>query len=188
VSDTLIASLWSIDMMYVTAENGGAGVNFHGGEDGMDGTRPFYYEPIKEVGGLPTQVQPVYYGMLFFALGGTGTMLSTTVNTTSKYFTAYTVAASGGWTSVILDNKDPTNGVSATVDLGAPATSASAIYLQGTAGGGLTVPATGVTLAEASVSKDGVWNRNPPYIQTVTGNNLSVYIPPASAALVRVVK
>ena len=51
----------------------------------------------------------------------------------------------------------------------------------------LTVPATGVTLAEASVSKDGAWNRNPPYIQTVTGNNVSVYIPAASAALVRVV-
>lgn len=61
-------------------------------------------------------------------------------------------------------------------------------YLQGTAGGGLTVPATGVTLAEASVSKSGVWNHNPPYIQTVMGNKVSVYVPPASAALVRVVQ
>jgi hypothetical protein len=188
VSDTLIASLWSIDMMYVTAANGGGGVNFHGGETGQDGTRPFYYEPIMELNGVPTQVQPLYYGMLFFALAGAGPMVSTTVTTTDKYFTAYTVQATGGWTSVILDNKDPTNGISATVDLGAAAKSASAIYLQGTAGGGLTVPATGVTLAGASVAKDATWNRNPPYIQTVTGNNVAVYVPPASAALVRVVQ
>jgi hypothetical protein len=188
VSDTLIAGLWSIDMMYVTAQNGGGGVNFHGGETGQDGTRPFYYQPIMEQNGVPTQVQPVYYGMLFFALAGAGSMVSTTVGTSSKYFTAYTVQATGGWTSVILDNKDPTNGVSAAVDLGAAPKSASAIYLQGTSGGGLTVPATGVTLAGASVAKDATWNRNPPYIQTVSGNSVSVYVPPASAALVRVVQ
>ncbi len=131
VSDTLIASLWSIDMMYVTAENGGGGVNFHGGETGQDGTRPFYYQPIMEQNGVPTQVQPVYYGMLFFALAGAGTMVSTTVTTTDKYFTAYTVQANGGWTSVILDNKDATNGINATVDLGAAPKSASAILSAG---------------------------------------------------------
>jgi hypothetical protein len=34
----------------------------------------------------------------------------------------------------------------------------------------------------------GVWNRNPPYIQTTSGNTVSVYLPPASAALVRVLQ
>jgi hypothetical protein len=66
VSDTLIAGLWALDLMFVTAENGGGGVNFHGGETGMDGTNPFYYEPIMEKDGAVVQVQPVYYGMLFF--------------------------------------------------------------------------------------------------------------------------
>jgi hypothetical protein len=67
-------------------------------------------------------------------------------------------------------------------------TSASAIYLQGTPGDDLTASATNVTLAGASVSASAAWNRNPPYIQTVTGNNIAVYIPPASAALVRVLE
>jgi hypothetical protein len=186
VSDTLIAGLWVLDLMYVTAEHGGSGVNLHGGETGMDGSNPFYYEPIRELNGAVVQVQPVYYGMLFFALAGSGAMVSTTVSTSNPNFTAYAVKASGGWTSVVLDNKNATTGVNATVNLGAPVTSASAIYLEGTPANNLTAPAGSVTLAGATVSTGGVWNRNPPYVQSVTGNNISVYIPPASAALVRV--
>jgi hypothetical protein len=34
----------------------------------------------------------------------------------------------------------------------------------------------------------GVWNRNPPYIQATSGNTVSVFVPPASAALVRVLQ
>jgi hypothetical protein len=187
VSDTLIAGLWSLDLMFVTAEHGGSGVNFHGGETGMDGTRPFYYEPIMENKGAVVQVQPVYYGMLLFYLAGQGSVLTTTTSTTDADFTAYTIKADG-FTSVILDNKSATTGVSAMVNLGAAVTSASAIYLQGTPAGSLTAPATGVTLAGAAVSPMGVWNRNPPYTQTTSGNTVSVYIPAASAALVRVLQ
>jgi hypothetical protein len=68
VSDTLIAGLWSLDEMFTVAENGGGGVNCHGGETGMDGTVPFYYEPIMEHDGAVVQVQPLYYGMLLFYL------------------------------------------------------------------------------------------------------------------------
>jgi hypothetical protein len=32
VSDTIIARLWGIDLMFVTAEHGGSGVNLHGGD------------------------------------------------------------------------------------------------------------------------------------------------------------
>jgi hypothetical protein len=187
VSDTLIAGLWSLDMMFVTAENGGSGVNFHGGETGMDGTRPFYYEPIMESGGVVVQVQPVYYGMLLFYLAGSGPMVSTAVTTANPYFTAYTVKADG-FTSVVLDNKNAAGGVSATVDLGTAVTSASAIYLEGTPAASLTAPASGVTLSGSSVTKAGVWARSAPYIQTTSGNTVSVYVPPASAALVHVLQ
>ncbi len=64
--------------------------------------------------------------------------------------------------------------------------SASAIYLQGTPAGNLTAAAGNVTLAGAQVTPAGVWNRNPPYVQTTSGNTVSVYVPSASAALVRV--
>jgi hypothetical protein len=187
VSDTLIAGLWSLDLMFVSAQYGASGVNFHGGETGMDGSRPFYYEPIMETGGVVVQVQPLYYGMLLFYLAGQGPMLSTAVTTTDLYFTAYAIEADG-FTSVVLDNKDATNGISVTVDLGAAVTSASAIYLQGTPAGSLTAAAGDVTLAGATVTPAGVWNRIPPYIQTVSGDTVSVYVPAASAALVQVLE
>jgi hypothetical protein len=185
VSDTLIAGLWAIDYMFEVARHGGSGVNFHGGETGMDGTVPFYYEPIKELNGVVVQVQPEYYGMLLFAQAGTGPMVSTTVTTSAQYFTAWAIKANG-FTSVVLDNKDAANGVSATVDLGAAVSGASAIYLQGTPAGSLRPAAGNVTFAGAQVTAAGGWNRNPPYIQTTSGNTVSVFVPPASAAVVRV--
>jgi len=185
VSDTLIAGLWGLDLMFVTAEHGGSGVNLHGGETGMDGSNPFYYEPIMENNGVVVQVQPIYYSLLFLNLAGQGPVVSTTVSTSNANFTAYTIKANG-FTSVVLDNKSATTAVSATVNLGAAASSASAIYLQGTPAGSLTAPAGSVTLAGATVSTSAVWNRNPPYIQTTSGNTVSVYVPAASAALVRV--
>jgi hypothetical protein len=186
VSDTLIAGLWVLDLAFVTAENGGTGINLHGGETGMDGSKPFYYEPIMEQNGAVVQVQPDYYAQLMIYLAGTGPVLSTTVTTTNPYFTAYTLKANG-WTSVVLDNKNDTEAVTATVNLGAAVTSASAMYLQGTPAGSLTAAATAVTLGGAGVSKAGVWNPNPPYIQTTAGNTVTVYVPAASAALVRVI-
>jgi hypothetical protein len=184
LSDTLIAGLWAIDYMFESAKRGASGINFHNGETGMDGTNPFYYEPIKENGGVVVQVQPEYYGMLLFAQAGAGSMVSTTVSG-GQNFTAWAIKANG-FTSVVLNNRNASSGVNATVNLGAAVSSASAIYLQGTPAGNLTAAAGNVTLAGAQVSAAGAWARNPPYIQTVSGNNVSVYVPPASAALVRV--
>ena len=185
VSDTLIGGLWAIDLMMQNAINGSSGVNFHGGETGMDGTKPFYYEPIMENLGAVVQVQPVYYAMLLVTLAGQGTVVATTASSSNANFTAYAIKASG-FMSVVLVNKNATSGVNATVNLGASAGSASAIYMQGTPAGSLSAPATGVTLAGAAVTADGAWSRGAPFIQTTSGNSVSVFVPPASAALVRV--
>jgi hypothetical protein len=185
VSDTFISALWAIDYMFEVAKRGGSGINFHNGETGMDGTIPFYYEPIKENGGVVVAVQPEYYGMLLFTQAGTGPMVSATVTTSAQYFTGWAVKADGA-TSVVLNNRNASSGVSATVDLGSAVSSASAIYLE--SGGNLTAAAGNVTLAGAQVSVAGDWPRNAPYVQTVSGNTVSVYVPAASAALVRVVQ
>ncbi len=184
VSDALISGLWVLDLMFVNAQHGSSGVNLHGGETGMDGTKPFYYEPIMENQGLVTGVQPVYYGMLLFTLAGTGPMVSTAVTSSNPNFTAYAIKASG-FTGIVLVNKNATNGVNATVNVGAPVSSASAIYLQGTPAGSLSAAASAVTLAGAPVTTSGTWNRTPPYAQAVSGNSVSVYVPAASAAVVR---
>jgi hypothetical protein len=88
----------------------------------------------------------------------------------------------------VLNNRNASSGVSATVDLGSAVTSASAIYLEGTPAGSLTAAAGSVTLAGAQVSVAGDWPSNAPYVQTVSGNTVSVYVPAASAALVRVLQ
>ena len=187
LGDTLIAGLWAIDYMFEVAKRGGSGINFHNGETGMDGTVPFYSEPIKENGGVVVQVQPEYYGMLLFTQAGTGSMVSATVTTSAQYFTAWAIKTDE-FTSVVLNNRNASSGVSATVDLGSAVTSASAIYLEGTPAGSLTAAAGSVTLAGAQVSVAGDWPSNAPYVQTVSGNTVSVYVPAASAALVRVLQ
>ena len=187
VSDTLIAALWMIDLVFVTAENGATGINLHGGETGMDGSKPFYYEPIKESGGVVVDAQPEYYGQLMIQLAGTGPLVTTTMTSPPEYFTAYALKADG-WISVMLDNKSATNAVSATVDLGTPVASASAIYLQGTPAGSLTAAEGNVTVGNATVSNAGVWSSTGTYTQTTSGNTVSVYVPAASAALVRVIQ
>lgn len=186
VSDTIIAALWSIDFLYLTAEHGGNGIDFHGGEIGQDGTRPFYYAAVAESGGMVTGVQPLFYGLLLFTTAGTGPVLSTTVTSSNPNFTAYAVKGNG-YKSVALVNRNATMGVTATINLGAPVSSASAIYLQGTPAGSLSAGAGSVTLAGSTVTTDGVWNRGAPYTQSTSGNTATVYVPPVTAALVRVV-
>jgi hypothetical protein len=187
LSDTFISALWAIDYMFEVAKRGGSGVNFESDETGMDGTVPFYYEPIREDNGVVVAVQPEYYGLLLFTQAGTGPLVSTTVTGDGQNFTAWAIRASG-FTSVVLNNRSASNAVSATVSLGAAVSGASAIYLQGNPAGNLTAAAGSVTLAGARVSVAGDWPRNPPYIQTVSGNNISVYVPAASAALVRILQ
>jgi len=125
--------------------------------------------------------------MLLFTQAGVGSMVSTTVTTSAQNFTAWAIKANG-FISVVLNNRNDTSGVNAAVDLGAAVSSASAIYLQGTPADSLTAVAGNVTLAGAQVTAAGVWNRNSPYLQATSGNTVSVYVPPASAALVRVLQ
>lgn len=186
VSDTIIAALWSLDFMYLTAQHGGNGIDWHGGEVGQDGTRPFYYAAVAESGGMVTGVQPLYYGLLLFTTAGTGSVLSTSVTSSNSNFTAYAVKGNG-YQSVVLVNRNATQGVTATVNVGAPVTSASAIYLQGTPAGSLSAGAGQVTLAGSTVTTDGIWNRGAPYTQATSGNTATVFVPPVTAALVRVV-
>lgn len=137
---------------------------------------------------MVVQVQPEYYGLLLFAEAGAGSLVSASVTTDAQNFTAWAIKAKSGFVSVILNNRNASSGVTATLNLGAPVSSASAIYLEPTPAGSLTAAAGSVTLAGAQVSAAGEWPRNPPYVQTVSGSSVSVYVPAASAALVRVVQ
>ncbi|MDP9036102.1 MAG: glycosyl hydrolase family 79 C-terminal domain-containing protein [Myxococcota bacterium] len=190
VSDAFGSALWSIDFMLNTAQNGSAGVNFHGGGEWMDNnpcpngptscTRPFRYSPIDEAGSQVTAAAPLFYGMLFVSRAGTGTMLGTTAAAGNMNFSAYSILQSDGSTNVALVNKDATTGISASVDIGAAVTSASAMLLQAPS----LAATNGVTFAGAGVTPTGAWNANPPYALPSKGNIVTVVVPPASAVLV----
>jgi hypothetical protein len=189
VSNAYASALWSIDFMLTTAEYGSSGVNFHGGGQNMDGnvctsgptscTKPFLYSPIDEVNAQVTGAAPLFYGMLFVASVGTGSMFATTAQAGNLAFTGYSVALADGSTNVILVNKDAANGVNASVNVGTAVTAADATYLQGPS---LTAT-TGVTFASAGVTSAGAWNPQPPYVLPTSGNVVTVLVPPASAVL-----
>jgi hypothetical protein len=181
VSDALASAFWGIDFMLSSAEYGSAGVNFHGGSTGMDGTVPFTYAPIQEVNGRVASAAPLYYGMLLVARTATGRMLSTVVDAGALDMSAYAVASSGGAMNVVLLNKDAGQGARVSVNLGVSVRSASAVYLSGP-----SLSATDrETFAGAAVTPLGAWNPDPPFALTPQGTTFEVLVPPASAVLVQ---
>jgi hypothetical protein len=190
VSDAYASALWGVDDMLTGAEYGAVGVNYHGGGENEDGnvctngpascTLPFRYSPIDEANSQVTGAAPLYYAMLFISRAGTGPLFSTTASFAALNVTAYAISQSDGSTNVVIVNKDSTSGLNASVDVGTPVTTASAVYLQGPS---LTAT-TGVTFAGASVSPAGAWSPNPAYALTTKGNVVTVLVPPISAALV----
>jgi len=190
VSDVFAAALWGVDFMLTTAEYGAVGVNFHSGGQNMDGnvctngvtscTRPFRYSPIIEVDSQVTAAAPLFYGMLFVAQAGVGDMLPTRVTAGSVNFTAYSIALVDGSTNIALVNKDATNGVNASIDVGASVSAATAMYLQAPS----LAATTGVTLAGAGVAPTGAWTPKAPYRLPASGNVVTLVVPPGTAVLV----
>jgi hypothetical protein len=182
VSDALGSALWAIDFLFDNAEHGSSGVNFHGGGAGQDGSGAFVYTPINETNGVVTGAQPIFYGMLLVTSAGTGNVLATTAQAANVNFTAYAVSPSDGSTNIVLDNKDTTNAVRATINAGRTAASASAVFLEGAS----LLATSGVTFAGAPISATGTWEPMPAWTLPVSGDTVSIVIPPASAALVHV--
>ena len=85
VSNSFASALWAIDYMLAGAENGVYGMAFHGGLNSLG--ECFFYSPLCPVVGIPGDytAQPIYYGMLFTHLLGTGNLLPVTVGTQPKH-------------------------------------------------------------------------------------------------------
>jgi hypothetical protein len=192
ISDALASALWSVNFMLTTAGYGSVGVNFHGGGQNMDGnvcpngvnscSKPFVYSPLIEVDSRVTAAAPLYYGMLLVSQIGTGDMLSTTASASGSNLHAYTVTPADGSTVVVIVNGEESNGVNATVDVGAAVSDATAVYLRGPS----LTSTSGVTLGEASVNPSGTWSPKAPFTLAHTGNTLTVPVPAASAVLITV--
>jgi len=177
ISNTLASALWGVDLMFTLAEEGAAGVNFHGG-----GAIP--YTPIAFSQGQ-FSARPLYYGMLLFHMASAGKILKVTPAVSKVVplnVTAHAVGGDDGSLLVTVINKDTSR--EAFVTLGAGDRKWKSASLLRLTGPSLSAEA-GITLGGGRVQADGTWQPQQQEAGVITANNTcTVRIPAGSAALV----
>ena len=175
VSDTFVSALWATDFLFSVAAHGADGVNFH------CNLKPGSYSPISTVKGETRYtVHPLYYAMLLFHDAGQGRLLPTKVQSTAN-LVAHATLDDSGKVRVVLVNKDLTQDVVATVQVGTRFRAGSVHRL--------TAPQAsskdGVTYANTVVAADGRWQRTLATEKAVAVHNgRAVVSLPAASAMV----
>ena len=191
ISNVYASALWAVDYMLLMAKSGVAGVNFHGKlaicESASSPPPHYYYTPLCATSAVDEQnhiftPQPIYYGMLFVNLVGTGKFLPVTVSSTQKNITAYALQGDDRKTRVVLVEKaDPSNGlVNVTLKAGTSSGQAQVINLTGSS----LTSRQGVAIQGATVGRDGHFTPGPP--NQIQGNNgtYTINLKCGSAALI----
>ncbi|HEX9538976.1 MAG TPA: hypothetical protein VGA04_12485 [Streptosporangiaceae bacterium] len=144
MSNTYAAALWAVDWALLAAEKGATGIYFHGGLS----TTCTSYTPICKTGPGKYVAEPVYYGLLFAHMLGSGQMLQTTISTRANI--AAHAVTSGGKISVVVENLSATPSA---LTLNVPGVSGTASVLHLT---GSSLAATwGVRIQGAALSPSG---------------------------------
>jgi hypothetical protein len=205
VSDTYASALWSLDYTLLTAQDGVAGLNFHGGLGVCDA--PLYngkfqlYTPLcaadtADAAAAVYTARPEYYGLYLASRLGTGRFLPVTVTAPAgQSVTAYAVRGDDGHLRVAVIDKDPTGTptrVRITGTHGEAVGSgeavangprhhgtASLIHLTGTA----LDATTGTAVQGATVGRDGRLPHRPADRARLHDGTLATTIPSGSAAL-----
>ena len=188
VSDTFAAALWGLDYLHWWAAHQAAGLNFHTGDQVAAGEKnnPCRYASFWTSPNGYT-VHPIGYGIKAFDLGGHGRSADTQLrNPANLNLTAYCVVAKDNTSFVTLLNKEHDAGARealVTIVPPQPCHKAEVAFL--------SVPnrdvsaTTGVTLGGAPITDDGnwkgVWDRLPP----LSNGEVTLKLPPASAAILR---
>jgi len=174
VSDAYGAALWTLDYMFTLALNGAQGVNLHGG--GRSPYTPLYDNNTGKV----LQVRPEFYGLKMFSLLPHGNVVP--ANLTLDWnvnFTAYGVRTAGGGISALLNNKETSNSVTVSVNLGPNVSGAQLIKLTGPS----LFSTNGYMLGGATINPDGSWSGGVQAVLPATNGQLTVSVPPISAFL-----
>ena len=173
VSNGFVSALWSIDFLFTNARYGSTGVNFHGGGNSTG------YTAIADDRRDVQELRPEFYGIFAFSRAARGRLLASTLDAGDVNLSAYAVGARDGSTSLMFTNKDA-RAVAVTVDLGKPASKATAYAL--------TAPSldasTGLTFGGSPIALDGSWSPSKALVTPVRGSTISLTIPSASAVLV----
>jgi len=174
LSDVFASALWGTDFIFKLAEQGGAGVNFHGG------FTPGRYSPIYFLDN-GYHAAPIYYSMLLFHQAAQGRLVPVECQTAAN-FTAHAVLGDDHKLRVVLINKDLTNSVTASIVAGLTGTKAELIRLSAPS----VTSADGVTLSGSAVAEDGSWTPQPGESVPCASGRCEASLPAASAALLTI--
>ncbi len=178
-SNAYASALWVIDYLLTGARIGVAGMNFHGGLNTLCGG----YSVLCQVGTAEYRPQPIYYGMLFTRLFGTGGFLPVTLNgaATARNLVAFAGKPSGaGPDRVMLENMGG-QAMPVTLHLnGYQGAAVQVLHLDG----GSPLATSGAEIQGASVAGDGTLTPGRPDTLTCTLATCSLTLEPYSAALV----
>jgi hypothetical protein len=103
VSDAYVSALWSADWLMLAAERDATSVDFNG----ILSTDCDYYTPLCETGPHRYTARPVYYGMLFAHMLGTGTTFKTPLTirgTADARVVTHAVVSPSGVVRVMVEN------------------------------------------------------------------------------------
>ena len=179
-SDSYASALWVVDYLLTGMEHGVTGFNFHGGLSAVCQG----YSPLCEVGANEYAAQPIYYGMLFTHLLGSGNLQPVTVTTPrpSDHVTAFALkpSAGGGLRVIAEDLTDAAARV--TLRVGGAATSAAVLRLTGPS----LLATSGVRIQGAAVAANGSFTPGAPSTVTCSSGSCRLTLAPYSAVLVTV--
>jgi hypothetical protein len=149
-SDAYATSLWVIDYLLTGARLGLSGVNLHGGLN----TLCSGYTVLCSVANHVYRAQPVYYGMLFTRLFGTGGFLPVTLSAQARAENLVAFAdkpKTTGSVRVMLENTGPS---AKTTTLRLNGYKGSSVQVIRMTGGTLTAT-SGIKIQGASVAANG---------------------------------
>ncbi len=192
-SDSYASALWAVDYLHWWAAREASNIDFHTGDrTGGEVTLPCQYAAFV-TSGEGYEVRPLGYGMKLFDLGGHGRIVPIENSSAEKQILCkYATLSEEKVVSITLINKS--HGASAESidvqiksDVPFNAPGAEVIYLRGK-NDDISGGAGDVTLGDAPIKADGTWNGHwtPLRLSADSSDVISVSIPPASAAVVRV--
>jgi hypothetical protein len=181
VSNSFASALWAIDFSLTAAENGAQGVDFHGGLNSLGDC--FVFSPLCQVGKRNEYAaRPLYYGMLFTHLLGSGKLVPVTLSTHPRNddVTAFALKpAAGGGLRYLVENMTY---LRADVTLSVARSTRSVRVLHLTAPG-LTAT-SGVRIQGAAIGANGTLKPGAPTIIKCSSGKCQLPVTPYTAVLV----
>jgi hypothetical protein len=183
LSDSYASALWAIDFLLTGAEHGVHGMEFHGGLNNLCTG----YTVLCQVSAGTYAAQPIYYGLLFTHLLGTGSLRPVAIAATSRLanLTAFALKPGGGGSPtgaslrLMVENL---SSAQASVTLRPAGYTGAGTVLRLTGPGLLAT--SGVLIQGQSVRADGGFTGNQPAAIECTRAGCPLSLAPYSAALV----